>query len=353
MVISRLNISIIINLFWIISACGPSKNVSFNITQPAEITFPSDVNTILLIDRTKFDNNVLNTIEGILTGELPADDKHAAQEALNSLKNKLDYSPRFNVKILTERFSGNSMTATFPQPLPWNKIDELCIQNNAEVIVALEVFDSNFIITNGTRINKRTEGEGKNARQVDYTEYFAQGVGSIKMGIRTYHKKDRTIVDQQMLNPKNTWEAIGSNPIDAAAALISKSNANRYLAKNAGEDYAYKISPMPIRISRPFYGKSKHIPQVAAGTRYADVNKWDEAINTWKNVLPQAEGKQAGKIAYNIAVGYEVLGEYGTALTWAQEAYTKYENKEARDYVRTLQYRIDEEKTLKDQMRSE
>ena len=82
MVISRLNISIIINLFWIISACGPSKNVSFNITQPAEITFPSDVNTILLIDRTKFDNNVLNTIEGILTGELPADDKHAAQEAL-------------------------------------------------------------------------------------------------------------------------------------------------------------------------------------------------------------------------------------------------------------------------------
>lgn len=332
-------------------ACGPSKRVTFNITQPAEITLPSDVNTVLLIDRTKFDDKLLNTLEGILTGELPADDRSAAQEALNSLKRKLDYSPRFNVKILPDRFSGNSMTANFPAAIPWEMIDELCVKNNAELVVALEVFDSNFIITNGTRLTKRTEGEGKNARQVDYTEYYAQGVGSIKMGIRSYYRKDRTIVDQQMLNPNHTWEATGTNPLDAAAALISKSNANKFLAKKAGEDYAYKISPMTVSLSRQFYGKSKHTPEIAAGTRYADVNKWEEAINTWKTSLPKAEPKEAGKIAYNIAVGYEVLGEYGTALTWAQDAYTKYGNKEAREYSGQLQYRIDEEKILKEQMK--
>src|SRR6188768_2155364 len=76
-------------------ACSQSKYVSFNVTQPAEITFPSDVNTVLLIDRTKFDNKALNTIEGILTGELPADDRYAAQELLSRLKNTLDASPRF------------------------------------------------------------------------------------------------------------------------------------------------------------------------------------------------------------------------------------------------------------------
>src|SRR4051812_39371810 len=170
-----------------ISACGPSKNVSFNITQPAEITLPADVNTILLVDRTKFEHESVNIIEGILTGELPADDKAAAQEGLNSLKKKLDSSPRFNVKICTERLKGNSITTAFPEPLPWNKVDELCTANNAEVVVALEVFDSNFIITNGSRVKKRTEGDGKNAHQVDYTEYYAQGVGSLKIGIRTYY----------------------------------------------------------------------------------------------------------------------------------------------------------------------
>jgi hypothetical protein len=332
------------------SACGPTKNVSFNITQPAEITLPSDVQTILLIDRTKFNNEMLNTIEGILTGELPADDRAAAFEAMNSLKLKLDVSPRYKVKILPDRLIGNSITATFPPALPWKTIDSLCKANQTDVVVSLEVFDSNFIITHGTREKKRTEGSGKNAHEVPYTEYYAQGVCNIKMGIRSYYNKEKNIFDQQMLNKGNTWEATGTSALDAAATLISKSNANKHLAKIVGEDYAYKISPMPVRISRPFYGKTKHVSEVATGTRYADVDKWEDAINVWKTAMNKADEKDAGKIAYNIAVAYEVLGQYGTALTWAQDAYTKYGNKEARNYVSMLENRISEETILKQQM---
>ena len=69
-------------LLLLVFSCGPSRTVTFNITQPAQITFPSEANKILLIDRTKFSSEMQNTIEGILTGELPADDKVAAQEAL-------------------------------------------------------------------------------------------------------------------------------------------------------------------------------------------------------------------------------------------------------------------------------
>jgi hypothetical protein len=107
---------------------------------------------------------------------------------------------------------------------------------------------------------------------------------------------------------------------------------------------------MRIRISRPFYGKSKHINETAEGSRFADVNQWDKAIESWKRGLAKASGKEAGQLAYNIAVGYEVLGEYGNALTWAQDAWTRYENKYARSYVHTLQRRIDEEEVLKVQM---
>jgi hypothetical protein len=335
----------------ILFSCGSSKNVSFNVTQPAEITLPSDVNTILLVDRTKFKNETLNVIEGILTGELPADDKAAAFEAMNSLKMKLDHSPRYSVKILPNRMKGNNITATFPDALSWKTIDSLCTGNQSDVVVALEVFDSNFIITNGTRIKKRTEGEGKNAHEVSYTEYYAQGVCNVKMGIRSYYPKTKEIFDQQMITKGNTWEASGTSVLDAAAALISKSNANKYLAKMVGEDYAYKISPMPITISRSFYGKSKHISEVETGARFADVNKWEDAINTWKTGIRKADAKEGGKIAYNIAVAYEVMGEYGTALSWAQDAYTKYGNKDARYYVYALESRINEEKILQKQMK--
>ncbi len=334
-----------------LTACGPTKTVSFNIIQPAQITLPADAQTILLVDRTKFKSATWNTIEGILTGELPTDDRVAVQEAMNTLKNNLLNSPRFNVKVSPERLIGNSMTATFPSPLSWEKIDSLCASEHADIVVAMEVFDTDFFVTNGSRVKKRTVGEGNNKREEAYTEYFAQGVGGIDFGIRAYYAKDRTIVDQQMLSDQHTWEGVGYSPIDAIGALISKSNANKYLANSIGENYAYKISPMPIRISRPFYGKSKHVDEVAMGSRLADVNKWTEAIDAWKNGLQKAEKeKDRGILAYNIAIGYEVLGEYGTALQWAQDSYTKYDNKEARNYTHYLQRRIDDENSLKVQM---
>ncbi len=341
---------LLLSIALITAACGPSKHVSMSITQPAEISLPADINTLLLIDRTKFSNETMNILEGIFTGELPADDKNAAQQAMMNLKSKLDQSPRYSVKILPDRLEGNSVTGSFPQALSWNKIDQLCKSNNAELVVALELFDTDFIVTNGTRLKKRTVGEGKNAHEEEYTEYYAQGVGNIKMGIRTYYNNDKSIVDQQIITKSNTWEAVGSNAIDAAALLISKSNANKHLAGMVGGDYAYKISPMPVRISRSFYGKSKHVPEMKTGTRYADVNKWEDAINEWKKGLAKAEEKEAGQLAYNIAIGYEVLGEYGTALTWAQDSYTKYGNKLARDYAHSLENRISDETILKSQM---
>lgn len=332
-------------------SCGSSRRVSMNVTRPAEITMPAEANTILLLDRTKPSNELLNTIEGLITGELPADDKVAAQEAMIRMKDRLNYSPRFQVKILPDRLTGNSLDGAFPKALDWGFINQLCIKNQAEIVVSLEIFDSDFLVTKGNRIKKKSVGEGTNKREVEYTEYYATGVGNVKMGIRTYYNKTQTIVDQQLFSEDNSWEGVGVTPMDALGALISKSNANKYLAGQIGESYAYKISPMPVSISRAFYGKSKKTPELETGSRFADVAQWNEAIDVWKKGLARAEKKDAGKLAYNIAIAYEVLGEYGTALTWAQDAYTKYGNKDGRDYVRKLRNRINEELLLKEQMK--
>lgn len=334
-----------------LASCGPSKTVSLSVIRPAQITFPSEAQTILLVDRTKFKSGALNIIEGILTGELPTDDRVAVQEAMNTLRNTLTNSPRFNVKVFPERLEGNSITSAFPDPLPWEKIDSICSAEQADIVVCMEVFDTDWIVTRGTRIKKKSVVEGKNTREVEYTEYYAQGVGNIDFGIRAYYPKDRTIVDQQMLSDTHTWEGAGESPADAINILISKSAANKYLAKQIGDDYAYKISPMPVQIKRSFYGKCKNVEELNTGSRLADVGKWTEAIDEWKTGLSKSyKEKYKGRLAYNIAIGYEVLGQYGTAVNWAQDSYTKYDNKEGREYVRYLQQRIDEENDLKLQM---
>ena len=174
------------------TSCGPTKTVSLSITQPAEITFPAEAKTILLVDRTKFGSGFVNVLEGLLTGEMPTDDRVAAQEALVSLRSKLATSPRFGVKLFPERMVGNSLSGAFPDALSWQDIDRLCTSNGCDIVVALEIFDSDFIVTNGTRVKKKTEGEGAKKREVEYTEYYAQGVGNVKMGFRTYYPKSKT-----------------------------------------------------------------------------------------------------------------------------------------------------------------
>jgi hypothetical protein len=339
----------LILLSWLAS-CGPARLVNLQVTRPAAITFPAEAKNLVLVDRTKPDNQAINILEGIITGEMPEEDRIGAQEAVNSLNNELQSSPRFKAKMHPNRLSGNSLTAAFPQALEWPQVQKICNDEKSDVLLSLEVFDTDFVVTNGNRIKKRTEGTGPAAREVEYTEYYAQGVGNVKMGIRVYYPKAKTILDQQIFSETKTWEAVGKSVTDAVALLINKVEANRQLARMVAADYAYKISPMPVWVSRSMYGKSKHAPALEAGRRYADVGQWPEAVDTWKNGIKSAAQKDAGKLAYNTAVGYEVLGDFEQALQWARDAYTRFGNSFAREYVQVIEQRIQEENLLKQQM---
>ena len=339
----------LVMLSWLAS-CGPARLVNLQVTRPAAITFPAEANNLVLADRTKPDNQAINILEGIITGEMPAEDRIAAQEAMNSLKNELANSPRFKTKMHPNRLAGNCLTAEFPEALDWGLVQQICTEEKSDVLISLELFDTDFIVTNGNRIKKKTEGAGPAAKEVEYTEYFAQGLGNVKMGIRVYYPKTKTILDQQIFSETKTWEAVGKSITDAVALLINKVEANRQLARMVAADYAYKISPMPVWVSRSMYGKSKHAPALKAGRRYADVGQWPEAVDTWKNGIKSAAQKDAGKLAYNTAVGYEVLGDFDQALQWARDAYTRFGNSFAREYVQVIEQRIQEENLLKQQM---
>ncbi len=331
-------------------ACSGTRTVTMNAMRPAEITFPSDVNTLLILDRTKFNKDAINIIEGVLTGEMPGEDKAGVQALMSSFQQQLSYSPRFAMKIATERLDGNSVTKAFPAQLPWQQVNSLCKNYGTEAIVAIEIFDTDFVVTNGKRKVKKTVTEGDVKKEVEVDEYYAEGVGGITIGIRLYDPKRQTIVDQQLLNRNNTWTAAGSTLKAALAQLIDKSEATSQLGRLVGEDYAFKIAPMPIRISRSFYSKSKKTPALAQGTRYADIGKWQDAAQTWQNGITAANEKDAGKLAYNTAIAYEVLGDMELAQEWAQKAYVDFGNKDARTYSNTLKNRVWQEERAREQL---
>ncbi len=331
-------------MLFLSASCGGPRSVSINSMRPAEITLPASVKTLLIVDRTVQNKGAVNVLEGIFTGELPGEDQSGAEELLVSLNQQLGYSARFNIKMATKKLPGNSLTRAFPEPISWEQAEELCREHGADAVVSLEIFDTDFVVTKGRKLVK------ENSEATESSKYYARGIGNITIGIRLYNVADRKLVDQQLLSDTHTWEASGSNLPEAILRLTSKSDATRYLSRSVGENYAYKVAPMPIRLSRSFRGKSKKSPQLEQGTRYADVAKWQEAIDVWKSGLSQARNKDAGYLAYNIAIGYEVLGDFDDALDWAETSYVRYGNKDAKDYANLIRRRIRVEQRAYDQL---
>lgn len=327
-----------------------TRYVSFNVMRPADINIPSNVRTLVLVDRTEFDRQGWNIVEGIVTGEMPGEDRAAAQFALARFGEILNNSPRFQTKIAGTVLKGNSLTAAFPPPLPWNTVENLCAQYGADALVAIELFDSDFFVTNGSRMVKRTVTENGEKKEIEVPEFWAEGVANLKIGFKIYDVRNRNIIDQQLFNRTNTWRTTGNSIQEALAKLILRTEATRHLAGLAGEAYSYKIAPLPIRVSREFYHRSRRTYQIPVGARKADVNDWGGAISTWQNGLPAQNRKDGGRLCQNIAVGFEVMGDLESAKQWAQKAYIEFGHRPSRNYVQILENRITEQQRLRQQM---
>ena len=333
-----------------IAACTHRGRVSMNAMRPAVITVDSDIQNIVLLDRSHLnEKKALSIIEGLLTGELPEEDKAAVQRALARLNSVIQTTPRFTATIASERLDGNSLTSAFPDQLDWKTIENLCRKYKAQGVLSIEIFDTDFIVTNGKRVTKKTVGEGDKKREIEVDEWYAKGVANLTMAIRFYDFINKTIVDEQFYRRTNTWEQAADNKAAAIAKLITKGDASANLSANIAEDFARRIAPMPIRISRGFYRKHKKAPAIEIGARMADVNRWSDAIQAWSEGIPVADTKRAGFLEYNVAVAYEVLGDLDKAIKHAQDAYILYGNRDAQRYVGTLRQRQWDEERLKEQ----
>jgi tetratricopeptide (TPR) repeat protein len=329
-----------------LSSC--MKTVTMQSMRPADITVPADISSILLIDRSRPEANVVNRLTSNRSPQ-GGDDRAGAQAIIQSLNQQLANSSRFEVKRATETLTSDASNSAFPDPLPWSRIDQLCRNYRTQAVLAIEVFESEFNVTDEKRKVKRTINQDGERKEIEVDEFVNNATGNVKVGIRFYDSKQRLIKDEQILTRNNRWSSRGDTPEQAGNRLISRADAIRNLGNSVGSDYASRIIPTPIRITRNFYKKAKRVPELEMGGRQADVNNWKGAIETWERGIPFARIKEAGKLSYNIAVAYEVLGDFDQAKNWASRAFVDYGNKKARAYTNLIDARIAKQQRLKEQ----
>jgi tetratricopeptide (TPR) repeat protein len=139
-----------------------------------------------------------------------------------------------------------------------------------------------------------------------------------------------------MYRRRENLDATGSDPGSAVAALPQREPAIGELIHQVGEAYARRIAPVPVPVERSYFGESDNAPAMAAGTTLAESGRWQAAADAWEAGISQAPKREAGQLAYNIAIAYEKLGRTELAQEWARKASEEYGNSQARTYLAEL-----------------
>ena len=98
--------------------------------------------------------------------------------------------------------------------------------------------------------------------------------------------------------------------------LPSRQEALLYLARELGNRMGSSFAPSWQTTRRYIY----ELPDLQAGLDAFRLQRWNSAINQWLTIVDSKDKKAAACAAANIAIAYEMLGDYASACDYAQRA---------------------------------
>jgi len=322
--------------------------VKLTLIRPSELVLPEFVKTIAIVDRTLQDETPQNKLEQIATGEIFKQDEQAVVRIAEGFIDACSGMNRFQTVRTAERYKSDGTKTTFPTPLDWNTVSDICSKHQTDALLSIEIFDTDFILTNApVKIDTKDEN-GKISTRL---EFKANGVAVVNFGIRLYDAANRVILDEYQTSYRLNFDAQATTLQAALNQLLDKTEAINRAGFDAGFVYGQRITPTYYRVTRYFFDKPKK--ELGAGVRYSEVADWQNAIKAWTKVVDKGDRKDAGRAAYNIAVAHEVLGDLEQAKEWAARSHTEFEEKDADEYYKMLTARIREENVVRQQLPGE
>ena len=338
-------IKITVSLISALIIFSGSAWVNLTLMRPSEIMLPEHIRTIAIIDRSVREESKAGKMETIITGEFFKQDEQAVFNLTEGFINACAPVSRYITVRTSEKYKAEGSMNSFPEPVDWYELANICQRYGADAVMSIEYFDSDFIMTN---IPVSIAAVIDPSILLKQAEYRASGLAVINLGIRIYDPSDRVILDEYQTTYKMNFEGYGTNLQDAINHVIDKTEAIKRAGYEAGEIYGSRITPTYYRVTRYFYNKPGKL--LGPGVRMSEVAEWTGAIEAWNRVVETGKRKHAGRAALNIAVGYEVLGDLELAREWAAKSYVDYKEKMAEDYYDVLMDRIRSENIAEQQL---
>ena len=332
-------------LLLVLFSCKTNQ-LYLNVTEPAPVTIPPYVKIVGVINRSfpTDETKVFDAIDRVFTLESVDLDKDGALEAIKGLSDELLNNKKFSeVKTLNDIDFRTSRLETFPEPLSWDIVDQICKETGTDALFSLEKFDTDTRVSYAANQVEIETPIGK----IPGIEHQTDMQTTVKTGWRIYDPNGKSILDEYVENESISSSGRGINPLVAAKALTGRKAAVSEVSNKAGQNYAFRIIPYRIRVYRDYFVKGSDNFKIAK--RKAQMGLWDEAGEFWKKETGNHKIKIAGRAVYNMAILSEINGDVDEALNWARKAWGDYNIKLALDYVRILENRQYKSDVLKEQ----
>jgi len=327
-------------------SCSSTNLMSLSVTQPAPVSLPPNIRTAAVVNRTLVadENKTIDAIYRTVSLETRDLQAEGAKASVVGLAEELMKNSRFtSVKTIDKLDLRSYGAGVFPSSLPWDTVERICRENNADVLFSLELFDAQSKVNyDGALPNLKTV--------ISSIPAIQQQVGMttlVKTGWRIYDPSSRNILDEYILSRDLVFSGRGAGPLAAGSALIGRKEAVKQVGSKAGQDYAYRIVPYSVRVCRDYFVRGNNNFKVAC--RMARTGNWDGAARIWQQETTSASRKTAGRACYNMAIISEINGDLNGAIQWAQKSYENYNNRLALGYVNVLRNRQSDNAVLKSQ----
>ena len=296
-------------------AMGCMDLVEIEVLRPAEVDFPSDIQTLIVIDRSAPKDaweELFSGVEGLGSAEGLLADKEARAAAIETIKEGLDASPRFEVidlDVNTHAFG----TSIFDTAMTPNQAMDLCIQVHCDGIVSLDAFDSDTRLTEVIDVLEATEDaeailwyQLTRTTNTVATWRFYDGVTGVAMDEVREHRIG-SILDAE----GDTFE-------EALAGIPDGRSIVKGLSTQSAEEYVTRIAPMYETVYRHLYSIGS--AALEAGSDAFDSGDMNAAIAIWESCAQSTWMEEKGRCTFNLAVSHEARGDLNAAYRLAVEA---------------------------------
>jgi tetratricopeptide (TPR) repeat protein len=334
------NLASVFFLIFISFSCLSTKPLLIEIPQKSTKELPEHIQSLLLIARIDDDRYTDLTTDSLqrifykqgFSYDTIINDLQTVDTTLRALGDLLFESGRYDYVIPEYRFPKVENTSLIAGEMPWNEVKELCDTFMTDAILSLDYFKTRVI----TDYNKTSNFNV-------YTNAFSdQAYAEMKISyealFRVYDPLVEKVIVRRFMRDTIIWEATDRSARDLFYWFTPVKKALTETGIAIALDLSGEISPRWRTEKRSFFASGESnfkqaVPLVNSG-------QWETAITLWKETVENAKSKSVkSKAEFNIALGYEMLGNIEESIAWALQSYNTMYRTNTFNYLETLNRR--------------